>query len=112
MLGFDIKHDFMGHKKWAAEINALVPQNAPLSVVRHRHEEYFDVLLYYLRRPVEIQQPDRLLDNVNGYLIARASWYSEHKSKLAGFKALKLFREGLSPSPERQAVLLGSVKLE
>ncbi|NDC36663.1 MAG: hypothetical protein EBZ48_01275 [Proteobacteria bacterium] len=59
----------------AHDITAIVGPDAPLRVVRTAREEYFDPLLYYLNRSVELQSPERTELQCPGFTLARQSWF-------------------------------------
>jgi hypothetical protein len=51
-LGISVKNNLKGFERQAQIINSMVPQDAPLYLVRRYRQEYFDPLMFYLNRSV------------------------------------------------------------
>lgn len=58
-LGMAVKNNLKGFVIEAQAINSLVPQDAPLYIIRRYRQEYFDPLMFYLHRSVQPIYPDK-----------------------------------------------------
>ncbi len=74
-LSWIAKGEFKGFEQLAARVKSLASADTPLRVVRGAREEYFDPILYYLDRPVELQLPQYQELRCPGFTLARASWF-------------------------------------
>jgi len=75
--GFGIKAELKGFGVMADRINAIAG-SAPLSVYKGSREEYFDPILYYVKRAVVIRPSEGRPEPCEGYFIARRAWLEQH----------------------------------
>ncbi len=60
--GEGLKNYLKGFDRMAAVQRQLIPVGDSIGIVRHVRDEYFDPLMMYLQRPVQILNPDTLAD--------------------------------------------------
>jgi hypothetical protein len=52
-----VRNELKGFEQWSVQVNNLVSSDSPLALIREKREEYFDPLLMYLQRSVELVEP-------------------------------------------------------
>ncbi len=100
-LGDGIKAQYKDFAGIAAAIFGVVGDTGELVVIRDRYEEFFDPILYYLRRPVRLVEPDRWNEVQSGYLLAKRSWALENPLALSEWHELVNFRSILDRDKSR-----------
>lgn len=68
-IGIGVKGDMKDFEAMASKINAVVPRDESLVILKGRHDEYFDPLQLLLSRTLLSQYPDEILDCKSWYLI-------------------------------------------
>lgn len=75
--GFGTKAELKGFSTMADRIRAVVG-TAPLSLYKGSREEYFDPILYYVKRDVVIRPAEGPAEPCEGFFVARRTWLEKH----------------------------------
>ncbi|MBX7137414.1 MAG: phospholipid carrier-dependent glycosyltransferase [Oligoflexia bacterium] len=79
LLGDGFKNQLKEYPAQSAALAAAIPANQKLVVMKSEWDESFDVLLYYLKRPVIVHPPDA--QPLPGLLLASRSWIDTQRVK-------------------------------
>ncbi len=75
--GLAVKNFMKGFDRAAYTINRMLPEETRLSVVREAREEFFDPLMFYLRRPVSLVNRGEVRAACPGALVVRTDDFHE-----------------------------------
>lgn len=110
LVGVGAKYHLKGFRNMAAQVAAAVGPGS-LSVVRTHQDEYFDPLLFYLRRKVQLQDPALPLIQCSqdAFILGRSSYFSGLPASIAAVLRDRLvfpIRTASFQDPQEHAIML------
>lgn len=91
-LGVSVRSRLKNFEPVAAAINQKAG-SAPLQVVRIVRDEFFDGILYYLRREVSLVPPDQFPQRCGGFALMRHDQWLEMKDRLPAARVVAIYTE-------------------
>lgn len=94
-VGTGIKGRIKNFEQIADAVSLRVPADAALAVMKHERDEFFDPVLYYLRRPVELLERNPERQECREYSMTLGSWFDEvgeNALRARGFEVNELAR--------------------
>lgn len=91
-LGFSVRNQLKDFEGVSAQVQTHVG-NAPLQVAREMRDEFFDGVLYYLGREVELIEPSEFIGRCSGFALLRYEHWQKWQGDLPGATLIAEYNE-------------------